>query len=80
MKKIVNKIKSLMTRTCIKTQAVAAEAHAKLQDNKGEFVVEHGVVFVIILVLAALAIALLRSLMNDTLSPTITQKIKDFFN
>jgi|GEM_PF-2011563 len=55
-------------------------AHLKLAETRGDFVMEHAVVFVIILVVAAIVIALLIFFLQTELAPLLTQKIKDFFN
>ncbi len=62
--------------------ALCTEARARtmLRDEKGTFVVEHGAVMLIILVVAAVAIVLLKTLLNDTLAPTIKSKMLEFFN
>lgn len=52
----------------------------KLAENNGQFVMDHAVVFVLILVLAGIALTLLTSFLNDDLAPTLRQKILDFFN
>lgn len=91
MKTIINRIgttikdakeKTLARITRASARACVAEAdvRAKLREQNGEFVVEHGAVMLIILVVAALAIVLLKNLLNDTLAPTIQEKMLEFFN
>ncbi len=91
MKTIKNKILSTIhsikatadSASCSAAAAVLcakARARTMLRDEKGTFVVEHGAVMLIILVVAALAIVLLKTLLNDTLAPTIKSKMLEFFN
>lgn len=55
-------------------------ARLKLAESRGDFVMEHAVVWVIILVLAAVVIIVLRAFVKDDMNPLLTGKIKDFFN
>lgn len=80
LRTVKDKTNSTMTRAYLRVMALSADAQLRLQSQSGEFVVNHGVVFLIILVLAALAITALTGLMNDTLVPTVRQKMLDFFN
>lgn len=57
-----------------------APVSAKLTEEKGQFVMDHLVVFVIILVLAALAITLLTTYMNGDLSTLLKGKVNALFN
>ncbi len=80
LRTVKDKTNSTMTRAYLRVKSLSADAQLRLQSQSGEFVVNHGVVFLIILVLAALAITALTGLMNDTLVPTVRQKMLDFFN
>lgn len=91
----MNSIKNKLSRTVntIKAKIAAAQTRARkvaiaadvgvrcaLAGEKGTFIVEHSSAMLIVLVLAALAIMLLKGLLNDTIAPTIKQKMLDFFN
>lgn len=52
----------------------------KLAETRGDFVMDHAVVFVIILVVGGAALLLLTTFLNTDMGPLLTQKIKDFFN
>lgn len=80
LRTVKDKTNSTMTRAYLRVKSLSADAQLRLQSQSGEFVVNHGVIFLIILVLAALAITALTGLMNDTLVPTVRQKMLDFFN
>ena len=91
MDTIKNKINSFLHSVKAKAGAAAnrvaaavvstgARTRTALCTQKGEFVVEHGAVMLIILAVAAVAIVLLKGLLNDTLAPTVQQKMMDFFN
>lgn len=80
MKNLKNKIAAALTRTYLRAKRTGDAVKERLESNEGQFVVDHAVVFVIILVVGALALTLLRTLMNETLAPTVRQKILDFFN
>ena len=51
-----------------------------LRDESGQFVVDHAVVFVIIIVLGALALAALKVFVTNDMAPTLKNKIMEFFN
>lgn len=67
-------------RAAIQLRTAAARVSTQMQSETGTFVVEHGAVMLIILVIAAIAIALLKTLVTDTLAPTIKEKMLAFFN
>lgn len=73
MKKLINKI---ATATCLR----ALEAKAKLMERKGQFVMEHAVAFIIIIVLGALGILLLTTYMQGDLSNMFKGKVEGLFN
>ena len=76
IKTMQNAIQKLAAKALIKKET----ARLKLAESQGEFVMDHAVVFVIILVIAAIVIALLVFFLQSELAPLLTQKIKDFFN
>lgn len=53
---------------------------AKLRDNSGQGAIDVAIVCLLSVVLGALILAGLYMLMDDTVLPTLTQKIQDMFN
>lgn len=53
---------------------------AKLKDNSGQGALDTAVVVLISIVLGALILAGLYAIIDDTVLPTLTQKIQDMFN
>lgn len=56
------------------------EVKARLSDNSGQGSVETAIQILIAVVLGALILAGLYALMDDTILPTLTQKVQDMFN
>lgn len=69
-------INNLTTRLYLRAQA----AKAKLLEKNGQFVMDHAVVFVLILVLGGIVLTLLTAYLQNDLSTTIKGKINDFFS
>lgn len=69
MKKLKMKMLSLMERV-----------RAKLTDNSGQGAVDTAIIVLLSVVLGALLLAGLYALMDDTVLPTLTQKIQEMFN
>ena len=88
MKKFVNKIahtaKSAVT--CVKTaavnsmSAVLAFNRRAVCSNAGEGYIDTAVKVLIAVVLGALVLAGLYAILNDTVMPTVTQKITEMFS
>lgn len=73
MKKLFNNIKNKVNSLAIRTKCAV--------DNvKAEGYVDSGVKILIAVVIGALLLAGLYALFNDTIMPTVTQKVKDLFN
>ena len=53
---------------------------AKVTDNSGQGALDTAVVVLISIVLGALILAGLYALLDDTVLPTLTQKIQEMFN
>lgn len=53
---------------------------AKLTDNSGQGAVDTAIIVLLSVVLGALLLAGLYALMDDTVLPTLTQKIQEMFN
>ena len=73
MKNIFNKISN-------KANALAIRAKCAIDNVKAEGYVDSGVKILIAVVIGALLLAGLYALFNDTIMPTVTQKVKDLFN
>ncbi|MDD3227650.1 MAG: DUF6133 family protein [Oscillospiraceae bacterium] len=71
-----NKVNSMS----IKVMCKAAQAKEVLADNRGEGYIDTAVKILIAVVLGALLLAGLYALLNETVLPTLTQRIKDMFN
>lgn len=75
-----NLIKTTMDKFVMNLMTKKAVAERKLTEQRGDFVMDHAVVFVIILVIAGIGITLLTTFLQTDMAPLLTQKIKDFFN
>ena len=73
MKKLFNNIKS-------KANAIAIRTKATIDNVRAEGYVDSGAKILIAVVIGALLLAGLYALFNDTIMPTVTQKVKDLFN
>lgn len=73
MKKLINSIRNKVNSVAVRTKCAI--------DNAGaEGYVDSGVKILIAVVIGALLLAGLYALFNDTIMPTVTQKVKDLFN
>ena len=73
MKKLINSIRN-------KVNSVAIRAKCAIDNARAEGYVDSGVKILIAVVIGALLLAGLYALFNDTIMPTVTQKVKDLFN
>lgn len=73
MKKLWNKIKN-------KANEPAVRAKTAVDNVKAEGYVDSGVKILIAVVIGALLLAGLYALFNNTIMPTVTQKVQDLFN
>lgn len=73
MRKFFNKIKDKANELAIRTKAAVGNA-------KAEGYVDSGVKILIAVVIGALLLAGLYALFNNTIMPTVTQKVQDLFN
>ena len=73
MKKLFQNIKN-------KANAAAVKVQTAVMSRKAEGYVDSGVKILIAVVIGALLLAGLYALFNDTIMPTVTQKVKDLFN
>jgi len=81
MKKFfTNTVNSIRSTVELKKQTVQKCAVTrKLADQSGEFVVNHAVVFAIIIGAAAIAIVLINNYMEGDLVDMVTDKLADLF-
>ena len=73
MKKLINSIRN-------KVNSVAVRTMCAIDNARAEGYVDSGVKILIAVVIGALLLAGLYALFNDTITPTVTQKVKDLFN
>ncbi|MSS10372.1 hypothetical protein FYJ38_17205 [Clostridium sp. WB02_MRS01] len=73
MKKIMNKITH-------KTNMLAVRARTVLTNNRGEGFVDTAIKILMAVVIGALVLAGLYLLFDQTVLPTLTQRIKEMFN
>lgn len=66
-------------QTAAQLRAAAAAANAQLRSETGTFVVDHGVVYILIIVAAAAVLVWLKATIPD-LGETIKGKMLAFFN
>ena len=83
-----NKIKSMATGVAKKVKGfvaaketeMAAKAHAVLDGTVAEAYVDTGVKILIAVVIGALLLGLLYALFNDTIMPTVTERVEELFD
>ena len=73
MKKLMNKMSEKMNNLAVRTRCALA-------NRKAEGFVDSGVKILIAVVIGALLLGGLYLLFNDTILPTLTNKIKELFN
>lgn len=73
MKKLINSIRN-------KVNSVAVRTKCAIDNARAEGYVDSGVKILIAVVIGALLLAGLYAIFNDTIMPTVTQKVKDLFN
>ncbi len=73
MRKLFNKIKD-------KFNQITVRAKNAVDNVKAEGYVDSGVKILIAVVIGALLLAGLYALFNNTIMPTVTQKVQDLFN
>lgn len=80
MKNLMNTMHSRLNLAFARAHLATQTAKEKLRENNGQFVMDHAVVFVIIIVLGGVALLLLRNYLQNDLSNTLKSKIDAFFN
>ena len=73
MKKFFNKVQN-------KANSLAIRAKSTLDNANAEGYIDTGVKIIIGVVVGAVILGGLYALFNDTIMPTVTQKVKDLFN
>ena len=73
MKKLMHKVSEKMNNLAVRTRCALA-------NRKAEGFVDSGVKILIAVVIGALLLGGLYLLFNDTILPTLTNKIKELFN
>lgn len=73
MKNTINKVKNSFNRFAVRATAV-------LNNVKAEGYVDSGVKILIAVVIGALLLAGLYSLFNDTIMPTVVERVEDLFD
>lgn len=73
-------MKKLRQKYLLKIVNTRNKIRARLSDNSGQGSVETAIQILIAVVLGALILAGLYALMDDTILPTLTQKVQDMFN
>lgn len=73
MKKLINKIRNT-------TNKIATRATTALNNVKAEGYVDSGVKILIAVVIGALLLAGLYALFNDTIMPTVVERVEDLFD
>ena len=73
MKKLINSIRNKCT-------AMKARAEVAIANVKAEGYVDSGVKILIAVVIGALLLGLLYGLFNDTIMPTVTERIEGLFD
>ena len=74
---VANKVKGFISA---KETEMMAKAHAVLDGTVAEAYVDTGVKILIAVVIGALLLTLLYALFNDTIMPTVTEKVEGLFN
>ena len=74
---VANKVKGFVSA---KETEMTAKAHAVLVGTVAEAYVDTGVKILIAVVIGALLLTLLYALFNDTIMPTVTEKVEGLFN
>lgn len=80
MKKFINRATSIRRDLAVKFTMALSDVKTKLTAKDGQFVVDHAVVFVLIIVLGGIALALLTTFLQNDMAPTLKTKILEFFN
>lgn len=82
--KFMSKVKALCKKAKdtleAKTAVMKANAHTTFDGTVAEAYVDTGVKILIAVVIGALLLTLLYALFNDTIMPSVTEKVEGLFN
>lgn len=78
--KFIHQIKTTANKSLLRMQLMGMETRKKLHETSGQFVMEHTVVFVLILVLAGIGLAILAPWLKGTLATQIQDKVTETLN
>lgn len=78
LKNLINRLKNTAARVWAVAFRASSNARFKLAEENGQFVMDNGVVFAIIVALAGVAIGLLVAFLNTDLAPALKTKILGF--
>lgn len=73
-------MKKLRQKYLLKFVKARDKIKARLLDNSGQGAIDVAIICLLSVVLGALILAGLYALMDDTVLPTLTQKIQEMFN
>ena len=81
MKKLFKNIANTAKTTAVNCKSSIAAFHSRaVSNNAGEGYIDTAVKVLIAVVLGALVLAGLYAVLNDTVMPTVTQRIQEMFN
>ncbi len=80
MKSVINKMNVGMIRMQAKLNELAADAKKKWNEKRGDFILDHAMVFVIILVVGGIALLALKTYIDEEFTDLVKTKINEFFN
>lgn len=80
MKTVMNKMNVGMIRMQAKLNELADETKKKWNENRGDFILDHAMVFVIILVVGGIALMALKTYIDGEFTNLVKTKINEFFN
>ncbi|MEA4954810.1 MAG: hypothetical protein VB096_04785 [Pseudoflavonifractor sp.] len=78
-KTLKNALDHAARKFCAAVTVKKSAVREKLAENSGQFVMDHAVVFVLIIVLGGIALALLTNFLQSDMAPTLKSKIMEFF-
>lgn len=80
MKKSLEMLNVAITRMQLAVQSKVDDVKNKLEEQQGDFILDHAMVFIIILVLGGIILLALKNYIGDDFTNLVKQKINDFFN
>lgn len=80
MKKSLEMLNVAITRMQLAVQSKVADVKNKMEEQQGDFILDHAMVFVIILILGGIILLALKNYIGDDFTNLVKQKINEFFN